>query len=131
MYMCAGAATSQSIVYVRGPLSLHAGWVAVAALLNWNLALVGNEASLNTQIAAAYSTVGAAVLGAMSMLLWKRDVVFATSIAWALVAIYVKQRNQKAISLSHFHKATIARLGLYGAGVIGVGIVTLLCDGVY
>mmetsp|Transcript_11237 Transcript_11237/g.15682 ORF Transcript_11237/g.15682 Transcript_11237/m.15682 type:complete len:184 (-) Transcript_11237:165-716(-) len=72
LYGCIGLAEKQSFWLVRAPISLHAGWVTVAALLNWNLTLVKFHASSNTQVLAAYSTLFAATTSALGMLAYRK-----------------------------------------------------------
>eukprot|EP00466_Bigelowiella_natans_P015080 jgi/Bigna1/85136/estExt_fgenesh1_pg.C_20276 len=87
LYGCVAHAEDQSFGWVRGPISLHAGWVTVAALLNYNLCLVKFEERMSTQWVAAKLTIAVATVAALGMLWFKKDVMFASSIAWALAAV--------------------------------------------
>jgi len=107
---CIGCAGDQSFWLVRAPISLHAGWVTVAALLNMNLILVGSDANLTVQTVSAVGTIIAATSSGLWMLLAKRDIPFAFSIAWALLGVSVAQLNQKLIPISYSTKNGISTL---------------------
>lgn len=81
------------------PFSLYFGWVTVATILNFSIALVSlgvNTTESTAIILSAILIVGAAVLG---ILIRFKLAIFAypLAIAWALTAIAVKQSGKTAI----------------------------------
>eukprot|EP00472_Partenskyella_glossopodia_P001844 CAMPEP_0197514788 /NCGR_PEP_ID=MMETSP1318-20131121/124_1 /TAXON_ID=552666 /ORGANISM="Partenskyella glossopodia, Strain RCC365" /LENGTH=243 /DNA_ID=CAMNT_0043062983 /DNA_START=82 /DNA_END=813 /DNA_ORIENTATION=+ len=131
MISCVIHSAGNSFVYVRAPLALHAGWVSVAALLNINLTLVKHRFSKGTQVLAAYGTLVTATAAGVSALLLKRDMMYATSISWALMAVSFAQASQTKIEVDPVTRGNIARLGRFGAGVVGAGILVVLAKGTY
>jgi hypothetical protein len=92
---------------VHGPLGyftvcfsiwLHAGWTTAAALVNWNLVLVGRAASAPAQLAAAFATSHAALAAALAVLASAGCVAlpYGAALAWALAAIRHKILNPDA-----------------------------------
>ena len=83
----------------RIPFSLYFGWITVATILNFSVALVFlgvNTSEANSVILSAILIVAAAVLG---ILIRFKLAIFAypLAIAWALTAIAVKQSGKTAI----------------------------------
>lgn len=75
------------------PLSLHAGWLSMAAFLNLAQVIVAYRL-LPTQQMLGWSLVLFALAAALLLVLNARmrgNVVFVAAAAWALVAVYVKQ----------------------------------------
>lgn len=89
--------SSTERLLVALPLSLHAGWTTVAALLNVNLVLVKRMAMAATQLAAAFATVYAACFAGTLAITLRGNKLFVAAIAWALVAIYFELPANKAV----------------------------------
>ena len=87
----------QALVVCGGPMALHGGWTAAAALVNWNLACVGASYSMPRQFTLAFSTIAASLLVAISAALTCGPLVlpFGGAIAWALFAIGKELKNPK------------------------------------
>mmetsp|Transcript_23732 Transcript_23732/g.46460 ORF Transcript_23732/g.46460 Transcript_23732/m.46460 type:complete len:235 (-) Transcript_23732:287-991(-) len=127
MLGCVFSAKDQSILYVSGPLALHAGWVTVAALLNWNLVLVSNDVPIQAQALAAYGTIGAATLAGIGMLYYNdENIPYAFSIAWALLAVNFAQAKQDKIPVDHSTRAKITYGALYSSCIVGAGIASVV-----
>lgn len=89
--------SSTERLFVALPLSLHAGWTTVAALLNVNLVLVQRMAMAATQLATAFATVYAACFAGILALTLRGNKLYVAAIAWALVAIYFELPANKAM----------------------------------
>ncbi len=79
--------------WAYGPLSLHAGWLALAAFLNSAQVIVAYRL-LPTQQMLGWSLALFALAAALLLVLNARmrgNAVFVAAAAWALVAVYVKQ----------------------------------------
>mmetsp|Transcript_33302 Transcript_33302/g.61916 ORF Transcript_33302/g.61916 Transcript_33302/m.61916 type:complete len:250 (-) Transcript_33302:228-977(-) len=122
MLGCVFSAKDQSILYVSGPLALHAGWVTVAALLNWNLVLVSNDVPIQAQALAAYGTIGAATLAGAAMLYYEESVPYAFSIAWALLAVNFSQAKQGKVPIDRSTRANITYGALSSSCIVAAGI---------
>ena len=72
------------------PVSIHAGWVAAASLVNVNLCFVAAEASKAAQVAAAFASAYGALVPAALLCATRGDAPFAAATAWALVAVGVE-----------------------------------------
>ncbi|WP_159017429.1 hypothetical protein [Cognatiluteimonas profundi] len=87
------ARAQPSPAWANVPLSLHAGWLALAAFLNLAQVIVAYQL-LPTQQMLGWSLALFALAAALLLVLNARmrgNVVFVAAAAWALVAVYVKQ----------------------------------------
>jgi len=73
---------------VRIPITLHFGWITCATLVNFNNWMANNGSTISAKLAAAYSTVGAAVAAATYVSVARRDPIYAFVVTWSLCAIY-------------------------------------------
>lgn len=86
----------------RVPFGLYFGWITVATILNFSVALLasGVETSvLTTKILAVILVVAATVLGVV-IRLKLQTAAFAMAIAWALTAIAVGHNRETALIIS-------------------------------
>ena len=85
-----GAWHGTSFWFVRAPLGLNLGWIAVATILNISLFLHGSVgwhgAPLSPLFWSVVMVVVAALL-ALAMALFRRNIAFALAIGWALLGI--------------------------------------------
>jgi len=78
------------------PISLHAGWVTVATLLNVNLLAVKAGASTAVQLTAAFGTLYAGLGAAFLFAAFRQNALYALSIAWACFGIFCELPASKA-----------------------------------
>ena len=116
-----GALETTSSTFLRLPLSLHAGWVTVASLLNANLVLVKANAPTNLQLAAAFATIYAG-LGAAIVYgtLLRQLPLYTAAIAWACLGIYSNLNNAKKNALPDLHPDARSAFRLTTQAVTGI-----------
>jgi len=78
------------------PLSLHAGWVTVASLLNLNLLLVKLRATTAAQVFAAFATIYLGLAAAVSYGALRNQLpLYTLAIAWAFLGIFYELKAQR------------------------------------
>jgi len=76
--------------FLAAPSSLHAGWVAAASIVSFNLALVAEKGSIASQISLAFNSLALALVAgftAFKQLPPGSDALYSGAISWGLVAI--------------------------------------------
>uniref|UniRef100_A0A7S3NPM8 Uncharacterized protein n=1 Tax=Aureoumbra lagunensis TaxID=44058 RepID=A0A7S3NPM8_9STRA len=79
------------------PISLHAGWVTAASLVNINLTFVQMNASSEIQLTVAFASVYLGLGAAFIFAAFRHNAIFALSLAWAFFAIYKELPASKAL----------------------------------
>jgi hypothetical protein len=100
----------------RGPLSLHAGWLSLAAFLNVAQTLVAYGVLADPMLVPSlglYAAAGVVLLGSNHLL--RGDPAYVAAAVWALAAVFVKQRS---VSLEGAPVAGWVALGLAGLLVL-------------
>jgi hypothetical protein len=89
------------LVLFRFPLALHTGWLAAAALLNFNGWLAVSNQSIALQTSAAFISTFIASLAGGFLSIRSNDPFIALTIAWALAALSTKtfKRKQDLVSI--------------------------------
>lgn len=79
--------------WVRTALSLHAGWLCLAAFLNVAQTLVAHRLFVDLMLPASLALFASAtVILVVANHRMRGNVAFATAAVWALVAVFIKQR---------------------------------------
>lgn len=79
------------------PIGIHAGWTAIAAFLNVNVALKAADATVRTQVGAALISLAVAFGLALRFALTYKDDAFLAGIAWGLIGIRATSSYRKDI----------------------------------
>ena len=85
--------------FARVPFNIYFGWITVATILNFTIALVSlgvKTSDLATNITACVLLVVAAALGVVMRFRFE-NAAYALTVAWALTAIAIKQSGRTAI----------------------------------
>jgi hypothetical protein len=109
---------------LAAPCSLHAGWLAAASIVSFNLALVAHKGSQAAQIGLAFTSLSVALAAgftAFKQLPPGSDALYSGAISWGLIAI-----------ASELHKKILPRIdpscreGLQGTALLYGGLLTAL-----
>jgi translocator protein len=103
---------------VRVPFGLYLGWITVAAILNVSIALVdaGWEGGGIAPETWAVIMIGVAMVIAATIGFSRRDLAYTAAVAWALVAIMLRQADTPMVAWSAGAAAVIA----VGSALLGL-----------
>jgi translocator protein len=93
--------TSGDRVFVKAPLNVYFGWVSVATIINFTIALLANGVQFSDLISVRIACGLVVIVTLLGIVIrWKlRNFLFSLVIAWALTAIAVKQNTQTMLIL--------------------------------
>jgi hypothetical protein len=84
-----------SLVLIRIPLSMHAGWLSAATLLNLNGWAAYSNLPMSSQVALVFGSVFTAFTAGVLISLRLKDPVYAFTIAWATLALMYQTKKCK------------------------------------
>jgi hypothetical protein len=86
-----------SLILMRSPISLHAGWLCAATLLNLNGWAAVSKLTLGTQVAIGFASAYIAAIVGAYVSVTRGDPLVALTVAWALAALASQTRTQSQV----------------------------------
>ena len=99
LYLEPSKGTTFEIVLTRIPFGIYFGWITAATILNVTIALiyVGVKFPNNISVIAACAVIAIATILAIAVRRGFNNILYPLTIAWALIAIAIKQQSETAI----------------------------------
>lgn len=101
--------TKIGLTAFRAPVSLHAGWLAAATLLNLNGWAAMSQISMGSQVALAFGSSYIAFILGLFIAIRQRDPLVALTVAWALGAIAYQTKEKSKLNLSAETKEALVK----------------------
>ena len=115
LYLEPSKGTTFEIMLTRIPFGIYFGWITAATILNVTIALVfvGFALPANISVIAACVVIGVATILAIAVRRGFENIMYPLTIAWALIAIAIKQQSETAIFVTGIIGAIISVISIF------------------
>jgi translocator protein len=115
LYIEPSKGTTAEIIFTRIPFGIYFGWITAATILNVTIALIymGVTLPANISVMAACAVIGVATMLAIAVRRGFDNILYPLTVAWALIAIAIKQQSETAIFATGIIGAIISVISIF------------------